>query len=229
MPPQKPRSLFSNWQTLTYHHHPLRPLRPSLSLPKPAPPPTHNRTLIAAPGPNTGPLMTRRSDRALPPVPQPWRVWARTLPVFLLIMTVSALGIFNYQKSSSSVVAAALYALRTSESGRRELGDEIYFRDKVPWIWGEMNQLHGRVDIQFAVKGTRGSGMMRFRTVRRGRMGKVGFFLLSFLVFELLWLMLFSPFSLLSFFWVGRERLFFFCFCFFGCGWDWGLTLRTGA
>lgn len=174
---QKQRSLFSNWQTLTHHHHhhhPLRPLRPSLSLPKHARPP-HNRTLIAAPGPKSGPLMEYRSDRALPPIPQPWRVWARTLPIFLLIMTVSALGIFNYQKSNSSVVAATLYALRTSESARRELGDEMYFRDKVPWIWGEMNQLHGRVDIRFAVKGTRGSGMMRFKTVRRGRMGKVGF------------------------------------------------------
>ena len=45
-----------------------------------------------------------------------------------------------------------------------------------PWIWGEMNQLHGRVDIGFGVKGTRGRGWMRFRSVRVGRMGKVGFF-----------------------------------------------------
>ncbi|KAI4287136.1 MAG: hypothetical protein L6R35_003605, partial [Caloplaca aegaea] len=74
-------------------------------------------------------------------------------------------------KASSSIVAATLYALRTSEAGRRELGDEIYFRDKFPWIWGEMNQLHGRIDVRFAVKGTKGKGMMRFRSFRRGRMG----------------------------------------------------------
>ena len=38
-----------------------------------------------------------------------------------------------------------------------------------------MNQLHGRVDIRFAVKGNRGSGVMRFKSLRRGgRMGKVG-------------------------------------------------------
>lgn len=70
-------------------------------------------------------------------------------------------------------MASTLYALRTSEVGRRELGDEIYFRDMWPWIWGEMNQLHGRVDITFGVKGTRGRGVMRFKSERRGRMGKV--------------------------------------------------------
>lgn len=66
-----------------------------------------------------------------------------------------------------------MYALRTSEVGRKELGDEIYFRDMWPWIWGEMNQLHGKVDITFGVKGTTGRGVMRFKCERRGRMGKV--------------------------------------------------------
>lgn len=131
------------------------------------------RTLIAAPSPNSGPLMSRRSDRALPSMSPAWRVWAKSFPIFLIIVTVSALGIFNYQKSSSSIVASTLYALRTSEVGRKELGDEIYFRDMWPWIWGEMNQLHGRVDITFGVKGTKGRGVMRFKSERRGRMGKV--------------------------------------------------------
>ena len=36
-----------------------------------------------------------------------------------------------------------------------------------------MNQLHGRVDINFGVKGTRGRALMRFKSVRRERMGKV--------------------------------------------------------
>ncbi|KAI4122078.1 MAG: hypothetical protein LQ338_006011 [Usnochroma carphineum] len=133
-------------------------------------PPLH-RTLIAAPSPNDGPLMTRRSDRALPPIPSSRALWLKTLPIFLSIITVSTLAIFNYQKSSSSIVSATLYALRTSEAGRRELGEQIYFRDKFPWIWGEMNQLHGRIDISFGVKGTKGKGVMRFRSVRRTRMG----------------------------------------------------------
>ena len=170
MPPQKASSLLYNWQNLILHQ-PLC-LRRQSSLLKYARPPAH-RTLIAAPRPGSGPLMSRRSDRALPPIPSSWRVWARTLPIFVTIMTISALGIFNYQKASSSIVAATLYALRTNEAGRRELGDEIYFRDKWPWIWGEMNPLHGRVDIHFGVKGTKGKGVLRFKSERRGRMGKV--------------------------------------------------------
>jgi cytochrome c oxidase assembly factor 1 len=41
----------------------------------------------------------------------------------------------------------------------------------MPWIWGEMNQLHGRIDIQFEVKGTRGTGTMRFKSFRATRQG----------------------------------------------------------
>lgn len=134
------------------------------------------RTLIA-PTSNYTPLMSRRSDRDLPSVPQPWKTWLKTAPIFIIIVTLSAFGIFNYQKSSSPIVAATLYALRTSEAGRAELGDEIYYRDMYPWIWGEMNPLHGRVDISFGVKGTRGRGLMRFRSTRRGRMSYVSFHL----------------------------------------------------
>lgn len=139
--------------------------------------PVSKRTLIAPPQPDSGQiLMSRRSDRALPDITSSYGVWLRTAPIFAVVVTVSALGIFNYQKSSSSVVAATLYALRTSEVGRRELGDEIYFRDMWPWIWGEMNQLHGRVNISFGVKGSRGKGLMRFRSERKGRMGYVSAF-----------------------------------------------------
>jgi cytochrome c oxidase assembly factor 1 len=53
------------------------------------------------------------------------------------------------------------------------LGDEIYFRDKFPWIHGEMNQLHGRIDIGFGVKGKAGKGYMRFKSIRKTRMGHV--------------------------------------------------------
>ncbi|KAL8679368.1 MAG: hypothetical protein Q9224_000383 [Gallowayella concinna] len=131
----------------------------------------HRRTLVAAPKENAGPLMSRRSDRALPEPPNSYMIWLKTLPIFISIMTLSTLAIFNYQKASSSIVNATLYSLRTSETGQRELGEQIYFRDKFPWIWGKMNQLHGNIDISFAVKGTEGRGMMRFKAVRRTRMG----------------------------------------------------------
>lgn len=83
------------------------------------------------------------------------------------------LGIFNYQKSSSSVVHSTLYALRTSPRAREVLGDEIYFAQQIPWISGEMNQLHGRIDISFWVKGTKAQGKMRFRSIRPDRMSYV--------------------------------------------------------
>jgi cytochrome c oxidase assembly factor 1 len=97
--------------------------------------------------------------------------WVRTVPIFLAVLISCTLAIFNYQKSSSSVVASTLYALRTSTKAREYLGDEIYFAHKMPWIWGEMNQLHGRIDIQFKVKGTKAVGTMRFKSVREGRRG----------------------------------------------------------
>ncbi len=137
-------------------------------------PTSPHRTLIAPPTPGSGPLMERRSDRALPSV-TPSRRWLRTLPLFLVLLGASTLAIFNYQKSSSSVVSSTLYALRMSPKARAVLGDEIYFRAKIPWIMGEMNQLHGRIDIKFWVKGKEGEGLMRFRSLRRERLGEVSY------------------------------------------------------
>jgi cytochrome c oxidase assembly factor 1 len=124
--------------------------------------------------------MERRPDRALPEIRSPALRWLRTVPLFIALITVSALAIFNYQKSSSSVVNATLYALRTSEKAREILGEEIYFRDRFPWIWGELNQLHGRIDIGFGVKGRRANAYMRFRSFRRSRSGYVSCSLFSF-------------------------------------------------
>jgi cytochrome c oxidase assembly factor 1 len=149
----------------------------STSRPRPVPLFSHysrhcRRTLIPAPSPNSGPLLDRRSDRELPQVESSWR-WARTLPLFAVLVGAAMFGIFNYQKSSSSVVSSTLYALRTSPRAREILGDEIYFAHKIPWINGEIDQLHGRIDISFWVKGTKSKGKMRFRSVRPNRMSYV--------------------------------------------------------
>jgi cytochrome c oxidase assembly factor 1 len=107
-------------------------------------------------------------------IPQNGMRWIRSIPIFLAILISSTLAIFNYQKSSSSVVSSTLYALRTSPKAREYLGDEIYFASQMPWIWGEMNQLHGRINIQFEVKGSKQQGTMRFKSFRRG--GRNGVF-----------------------------------------------------
>ena len=92
--------------------------------------------------------------------------WGRTLPVFVVLIAAASVAIFNYQKLSSPVVASTLYALRTSARAREYLGDEIYFRHQIPWISGEMNQVRGRIDISFAVRGSRAEAVMRFASHR---------------------------------------------------------------
>ncbi|PHH90707.1 hypothetical protein CDD83_2861 [Cordyceps sp. RAO-2017] len=112
--------------------------------------------------------MTRRADRELPDIQQVGFRWWRTLPLFVGLVAASALAIFNYQKTTSPIVASTLYALRTSPRARARLGDDIYFRRAVPWIAGEMNQLRGRVDVRFGVRGSAGAATMRFVSRRPG-------------------------------------------------------------
>lgn len=54
---------------------------------------------------------------------------------------------------------------------REILGDEIYFRDRMPWVWGKIDQLHGIIDVKFAVKGKTSSGEMWFKSTRKEKMG----------------------------------------------------------
>lgn len=144
--------------------------RPMLSVRSPLLRRISRRTLVAAPTPNSGPLMERRPDRELPSLPSR-TAWTRSLPIFLVAMVACSLAIFNYQKSNSSVVASTLFALRKHPQARAILGDEIYFAHQIPWIWGTISQLQGHIDIAFRVKGTRGKAMMKFKSERKSKMG----------------------------------------------------------
>ncbi|KAL8310388.1 hypothetical protein RB597_010304 [Gaeumannomyces tritici] len=124
------------------------------------------RGVSAAPKPGFGPLMERRANRELPNVEATQFRWMRIFPIFLAIIGACSVAIFNYQKMSSPVVASTLYALRVSPEAREYLGDEIYFKQQIPWISGEINQLHGRINISFAVKGTRRDAIMHFASNR---------------------------------------------------------------
>ncbi|KAH7153125.1 cytochrome oxidase complex assembly protein 1-domain-containing protein [Dactylonectria macrodidyma] len=130
--------------------------------------PAQRRWLTRAPKPGDGPMLARRADRELPDVDDVRFQWRRTLPIFLVIVTTCSVAIFNYQKMSSPIISSTLYALRTSPEARELLGDEIYFKHQIPWIHGEMNQLHGRIDIWFSVRGSKGSGSMHFASNRPG-------------------------------------------------------------
>src|ERR1700761_257026 len=125
------------------------------------------RPLVPPPREGSGPLLSRRPDRALPDLPAPTSIWLKTLPIFVLLVTLSSLAIFNYEKSSSSTVSSILYALRTNEHARNVLGDEIYFASKVPWISGELSPRQGTINISFWVKGTKGAAKTKFVAVKQ--------------------------------------------------------------
>ena len=75
------------------------------------------------------------------------------MPVFLVIIAVRPLGRHLHDQLSSSWRSTENGPLRTSPAPTT--GDEIYFRQRIPWISGEMNQMQGRIHIRFAVRGTR--------------------------------------------------------------------------
>lgn len=143
----------------------------------PSPTDTVRPSFIPPPTESSGPLLSRLPNRSLPSVPKSY-TWLKTFPAFIIVITLSSLAIFNYQKSSSSTVNSILYALRTNETAREVLGDEIYFASKVPWIRGELNPMQGRIDISFWVKGRRGMGRVKFVSARKRRGGFVSFSLL---------------------------------------------------
>ncbi|KAL9082745.1 MAG: hypothetical protein Q9159_006205 [Coniocarpon cinnabarinum] len=97
--------------------------------------------------------------------------WLRTLPIFIAIVSISALGLFNYQKLNSPVLSANLYSLRTNPTVRELLGEEVYFAQKFPWVWGTINLVQGRVDVEFEVAGKRQRGWCRFVARRTGGRG----------------------------------------------------------
>ncbi|KAH7320906.1 cytochrome oxidase complex assembly protein 1-domain-containing protein [Stachybotrys elegans] len=124
------------------------------------------RWISPAPRPGDGPLMSRRADRELPDIKQLKYSLRTTLPIFFVVVAACSVAILNYQTASSPVVSATLFALRTSPKARAVLGDEIYFKSLMPWIGGEINQLAGRINVHFSVRGTRGTGVMRFSSSR---------------------------------------------------------------
>ena len=139
--------------------------------------PRRQTSYIPAPLPNSGPLLERRSDRSLPAlssIDNPWHRW-RHFPLVLAIIVGGALVIFNYEKSNGAVVSASVYALRVHPRARQVLGEEIYFKSAFPWIWGSVDPMHGLIDVRFAVKGSKGAGMMRFRCTRKRKRDWVGF------------------------------------------------------
>ena len=95
-----------------------------------------------------------RIDRELPD-PTGDKVQQRlTFVGFTIAMGASLALIFNYEKTESPIVVNTLYYLRRSPRTRELLGENIEFDGIIPWVFGELNQVSGNVNIKFHIKGS---------------------------------------------------------------------------
>lgn len=88
---------------------------------------------------------------------------------FWVLMGVSAILIFNYEKTTSPIVTTTLHFLRSSDKIRDILGSNIDFGTMFPWISGELNQVKGAVNITFNVKGSKNNGVVRLVADRKNK------------------------------------------------------------
>lgn len=80
-----------------------------------------------------------------------------TFAAFSIGVAAALAIIFNYEKTESPIVSNTFYHLRRSPSARKILGENIGFDGMMPWIHGELNQVAGKVDIRFNIRGSNGT------------------------------------------------------------------------
>ena len=94
-----------------------------------------------------------RIDRELP---DPTTERRKRIAGFLLFSVAigSALSlIFNYEKTESPIISNTLYYIRRSPAIKNILGESIEFDGIIPWVYGELNSVKGRINITFYIKG----------------------------------------------------------------------------
>ncbi|GMM37668.1 Coa1 protein [Saccharomycopsis crataegensis] len=75
---------------------------------------------------------------------------------FVICVTVGFFMIVNYEKFSSPIIGSTMHFLRRSDKVKEVLGKNIDFTSAFPWISGEFNQVKGKIDISFKIKGDNG-------------------------------------------------------------------------
>ncbi|UCS21071.1 uncharacterized protein HLK63_H06787 [Nakaseomyces glabratus] len=87
------------------------------------------------------------------------------------LATGSALAvIFNYEKTESAIVSNTMYYMRRSGQTIDALGENIEFAGVIPWVWGELNPVAGKINITFSVKGKKGvTGIVKLVADRENR------------------------------------------------------------
>lgn len=74
---------------------------------------------------------------------------------FSISMVVSLSLIFNYEKTESPIIVNTFYQLRRNPKVKDALGENIQYNTIVPWIFGNLNQVKGNIDVTFYVKGSK--------------------------------------------------------------------------
>lgn len=79
---------------------------------------------------------------------------------FICVVTVAFLMIVNYEKMSSPMIGSTMHFMRRSPEVKQLLeSKDIDFDSIFPWIKGTLNQVQGKIDVSFNVKGVQ-SGMV---------------------------------------------------------------------
>lgn len=103
----------------------------------------------------TKPPMT--VDVELPDPQAQSRKYKYQFAAFVTVVTVSFILIVNYEKTASPIIGSTLHFLRRSDKVKQLLGNHVDFQNKIfPWVWGELNQVKGRINISFKIQGDNG-------------------------------------------------------------------------
>lgn len=105
-------------------------------------------------------------DRELPDPFKQKKLNRKYMIVYTIGIIIACTLIFNYEKTSSSVITSALYFSRKSKKLNELIGNNIDFKSKFPWISGTLNTMKGIVDINFKIKGNSDYGIILLKAKR---------------------------------------------------------------
>ncbi|KAJ1968030.1 cytochrome oxidase assembly protein 1 [Dispira parvispora] len=121
------------------------------------------RNLSTTTTPSSRPL---RIERPLPELKNRRALKYLLTGVALVVWVAGTALAFNYQRQCSSAVTNTLFVVRYHPEVVELLGSPITFEHGWPWISGTINQLKGRVEISFRIKGPRNAGTVFVKTYR---------------------------------------------------------------
>lgn len=108
-------------------------------------------------------------DRELPDPTKKRRKGTHPAAILLYaaVIYIAAELIFNYERMNNASVNNSLLELRRDLKARDLLGSNIKLYGIYPWIFGDMQQVKGHVDISFKVIGSKGHvGVVKFKAGR---------------------------------------------------------------